>query len=151
MRSKFDSSKDTLDHISKVSANIESVVYELRSREGLHDRSKLAEPEKSIFDEVTPKLAKLTYGSDEYKDQLNQMKVALDHHYEVNRHHPEHFENGIQGMNLVDLIEMICDWKAASQRHSDGDIFKSIEINQQRFGYSDDVKQLLINTVKEVL
>ena len=46
----------------------------------------------------------------------------------------------------VQLLEMICDWKASSERHADGDILKSIEINQERFGYSDDLKNILINT-----
>ena len=30
----------------------------------------------------------------------------------------------------------------------DGDIFRSIEINQKRFGYSDDIKALLRNTAE---
>jgi hypothetical protein len=42
---------------------------------------------------------------------------------------------------------MICDWKASSERHEDGDVYKSIEINQDRFGYSDDLKLVLKNTV----
>jgi len=40
---------------------------------------------------MTPKLAGSTYGSEEYKAFLGQMKPALDHHYAVNDHHPEHF------------------------------------------------------------
>jgi hypothetical protein len=56
-------------------------------------------------------------------------------------------ESDISQMNLVDLCEMFCDWIAAGEQHSDGgDIFKSIEINQERFGYSDDIKSILINT-----
>ena len=51
-------------------------------------------------------------------------------------------------MNLMQLIEMMCDWYASSQRHKNGDIFKSIEQNQQRFGYSDEVKTILKNTAK---
>lgn len=51
-------------------------------------------------------------------------------------------------MNLVDIIEMLCDWKAATLRHADGDIYKSIEINQKRFGYSDELKSIFINTIK---
>ena len=50
-------------------------------------------------------------------------------------------------MNLLQLTEMITDWYASSQRHEDGDIFKSIEINQERFGYSDEIKLILINTI----
>ena len=92
-------------------------------------------------------MAKCTYGSEEYKSYLNGLKPALDRHYFNNRHHPEHFDNGIQGMNLIDILEMICDWKASSERHENGDIYKSIEINQKRFGYSDDLKSILKNTV----
>jgi hypothetical protein len=51
-------------------------------------------------------------------------------------------------MNLVDLLEMVCDWKAATLRHANGDIEKSLEINQKRFGYSDELKAILRNTVK---
>jgi hypothetical protein len=50
-------------------------------------------------------------------------------------------------MSLIDLIEMICDWKAATLRHNDGDINKSIELNKDRFGYSDDLAQIFKNTV----
>jgi len=53
-------------------------------------------------------------------------------------------------MSLIDIVEMICDWIAAVERHDDGNIFKSIEINQKRFGYSDDLKNILINTAKEI-
>jgi hypothetical protein len=111
-----------------------------------HDQDKIHNSiEKALFDAFTPKLKDCTYGSDEYKSFLESLKPALTH-YENNRHHPEHFTNGINGMNLIDVLEMICDWKASSERHADGDILKSIEINQKRFGYSDDLKNILINT-----
>jgi hypothetical protein len=87
--------------------------------------------------------------SDEYKGFLKEMNVALDHHYKNNPHHPEHHENGIQGMTLVDLLEMICDWKAASMRHSDGNIVESIKCNKDRFGYSSELEQILLNTVNK--
>jgi len=115
-----------------------------------HDRSKLQSPEKEIFDEWTPKLKGTTYGSPEYAEMLKKIKPATDHHYSVNSHHPEHFEDGIRGMSLLDIIEMLVDWKAATLRHADGDIMKSIEINQGRFGYSDELKQIFINTIKEM-
>jgi len=56
-------------------------------------------------------------------------------------------DKGLHGMSLLDLLEMLCDWKAATLRHNDGDIRKSIEINQRRFGYSDELKQILLNTL----
>lgn len=123
-------------------------VLELRGRK--HDNSKLEDPEQSIFVEYTPKLKNSTYGSEEYNRFLKEMKPALDHHYANNRHHPEHFENGIKDMNLIDLIEMFFDWFAAAKRHSNGDIYKSIEINKKRFGYDDLLAQILKNTAEYI-
>lgn len=139
--------KDTTEHINNVKEFMNRLIVEMLKRANDHDKSKLELPEIGIFTEYTPKLKHSTYGSDEYKEFLKCMGVALKHHYENNRHHPEHFENGIKGMTLVDLVEMLCDWKAATLRHDDGDIRKSIEINQKRFGYSDELKSIMLNTI----
>jgi hypothetical protein len=144
----YDSTNDTQDHIAQVRRFINVAVMDLISRAANHDQSKLEEPEKPLFDVLTPRLKKLTYGSDEYKASLDELKVALSHHYENNDHHPEFWgEKGIKGMNLISLLELLCDWKAATLRHADGDIRRSIEINQQRFGYSDELKGILLNTL----
>jgi hypothetical protein len=142
-----DSRVQTYMHIHDVQQLLALVIGDLLGRQMVHDLSKLCDPEVSVFDEFTPKLAGTTYGSEEYKSFLVAMKPALDHHYAANSHHPEHYTNGIRGMSLLDLIEMLCDWKAATGRHADGDIRKSIEINQKRFGYSDELKQILLNTL----
>jgi hypothetical protein len=137
----------TIRHIEAVRNHLNTCVRELLNRAEQHDQSKLQNPEREMFDEYTPLLRASTYGSDEYKGFLKGMDKALAHHYANNRHHPEHFENGIQGMNLLDLIEMLCDWKSSTMRHADGDVYKSIEINQKRFGYSDETANFLRNTV----
>jgi len=147
---KYDSTKDTKEHIKKVQAYLKKVIDNLIVRSIYHDKSKLSTPEKEIFDEYTPKLKDSTYGSDEYKEFLKGMDEALEHHYKNNKHHPEHFRNGIKDMTLIDLIEMLVDWKAASERHTNGDICRSIELNQERFGYSDELKIILFNTIKEI-
>jgi len=144
----YNSNIDTAKHIVRVQNLISSVISMLFERGRKHDASKFESPEKEIFDEFTPKLKDSTYGSDEYKCFLAAMKPALDHHYQENRHHPEHFDNGIDGMTLIDLVEMLCDWKAASERHADGDIFKSIDINRKRFNLSDQMYSVLMNTAK---
>ena len=59
-------------------------------------------------------------------------------------------ELGINGMCLIDLLEMLCDWKAATLRHKDGDLRRSIDINQKRFGYSDEMKAILHNTAQRM-
>jgi len=115
-----------------------------------HDASKLESPEFEEFMERTAQLKGMTYGSPEYKKQLDEMKPVLTHHYQNNRHHPEHFEDGVAGMTLVDLVEMFCDWLAAVERHSDGDIFKSIEYNTGRFGLSAQLASVLGNTAERV-
>lgn len=141
-----DSRRDTLKHISTVRAFLSMFIEALEKRAEGHDASKLEEPEKSIFDEYSSRLEELTYGSDEYNEALEGMKVALDHHYAENRHHPEHFEDGIRGMHLIDLLEMFVDWKAATMRHADGDIRESIEKNADRFGYGEDLEAIFQNT-----
>lgn len=138
--------KDTMDHINQVREFMMICITQLTERARIHDQSKLKSPELEIFTEYTPKLKNSTYGSEEYKDFLKGMGTALQHHYENNSHHPEHFENGIRGMNLLDVVEMFCDWKAATLRHADGDIYKSIDHNQKRFGYSDDLAEIFRNT-----
>ena len=143
----YDSRADTLEHIVKVRWILMQMSERLHTRAIHHDASKLEPPEKQIFDKFTPKLRATTYGSDEYKKYLDAMGEGLAHHYKVNSHHPEHYENGIFGMDLLDVVEMLCDWMAAVQRHEDGDIHKSIELNQERFGYSDDLKAIFHNTV----
>jgi hypothetical protein len=146
----YDSTDDIEIHINHVRVFIEMVRGELTVRKYMHDLSKLQEPEKSVIDEFTPKLKASTYGSDEYKGFLKDMGTALQHHYQVNRHHPEHHANGINGMTLVDLVEMLADWKAATMRHADGSMQRSLEINRERFCISDQLYEILQNTVKEM-
>jgi hypothetical protein len=50
-------------------------------------------------------------------------------------------------MNLVDLIEMLCDWKAASTRHNDGNLRRSIEVNGDRFGMSPQLIKIFENSI----
>jgi hypothetical protein len=145
---RYDSTADTLEHINKVSGHLLDAATELAHRSQLHDLSKLQSPEKEMFDEFTPKLAACTYGSDEYKEFLNQLKPALHHHYSNNRHHPEYHSEGVSGMNLFDVMEMFFDWKAATERHNDGCILKSIDINEKRFGINPQLSQIFRNTVK---
>lgn len=169
--------KDTKDHINQVREFLLIMLNELSERAINHDKSKLESPEIEIFTEYTPKLKNSTYGSNEYKGFLEGLGEALKHHYQNNSHHPEHYKkyvcNGcfkefekmpsrcdvcmysqfqeeadIKQMDLLDIVEMFCDWKAATLRHDDGDIYKSIDINQKRFRYSDDLASIFRNTAR---
>ncbi|MGI5066130.1 DUF5662 family protein [Treponema putidum] len=147
----YDSIKDTLLHIKRVNELLLQFTKEIIDRAIKHDNSKLQEPEKPLFDKMTPLLKGLTYGSDDYKKALDELKPALDHHYANNSHHPEHYKNGIDDFTLVDLVEMFIDWKAASERHDDGDIFRSIEINKNRFGISEQLCKIFKNTAAKMM
>lgn len=190
---------ETLKHIEMVMQLLATMQHEITRRMFSHDRSKLESPEMEMFQKFTNRLAGLTYGSEEYKQCLEEMKKsALGHHYENNRHHPEFFEgcpkdedaiaecesvlialkkikvsypddeyafgyasdiieahkktleSNINGMNLVDVLEMVCDWVAACKRHNDGDPWKSLEINTKRFAISPQLSTVIGNTIKQI-
>jgi len=111
----------------------------------IHDFSKLSPKEFSGFVKTIHRLKDSKYGSDEYKELLAIIKPSLDLHYAKNRHHPEYHKNGLQGMGLLDLVELHYDWKSATHRHKTGNMMKSIELNRKRFNMSED----LVNILKE--
>ena len=167
-------------HISRVRDYLLEFQERLHKRGQEHDFSKLSKEELPYFEKYTPFQKTCKYGSDEYKKFLEELSPALDHHYKNNRHHPEHYifyecagcfekyyqtpavcsqcgysifqkRTDISQMSLVDLVEMFCDWIAAGEQHEDGgDIIRSIEINQERFGYTDELKRILINTANYI-
>lgn len=146
----YDSTADTLLHIKRVSQLLNEAAIKLIERGNVHDNSKLQEPEKSEFDRTTPILKTLKYGSDEYKAALADLQSALKHHYENNSHHPEHYPNGVNDFDLFDLVEMFFDWKAATERTKDGNIYSSIKYNKVRFNISDQLCNIFENTAKRL-
>lgn len=150
MGKDYDSKAETLLHIKRVAQLLTEASIELIKRANEHDNSKLDSPEKELFDKYTPLLKGCTYGSDEYKQYLKELKPALDNHYAYNSHHPEHYIDGVNGMNLFDLIEMFFDWKAAGERHDDGNIYKSLEINKGRFQLSEQLFKIMENTARDL-
>jgi hypothetical protein len=141
---------ETQKHIENVRKYIRFMIDKIDMRGVKHDASKLESPEVEVFAEYTPKLNTTPFDSEEYYQNLAKMKPALDHHYAANRHHPEHFVNGINDMTLVDILEMFCDWKASTLRHNDGNLLKSIETNAERFNMEGQLKQILINTARMI-
>lgn len=139
---------DLLEHAQEVAKRIVLMAGELAVRAVNHDRSKFSPEEYSSFVDQTIKLKDIAYGTDEYRQELEKIRPAIDHHYAHNRHHPQHFPDGIQGMNLVDIVEMFCDWHASVLRQKDGNIRKSINLNQKRFGLSDELTQIFFNTLE---
>lgn len=147
-----DSTADTKDHIIKVQHRMNDVLTNLAERAAAHDLTKLEEPEKSAYDRLMEYKAthEVVYGSPEYAESLKLLGPALEHHYAHNSHHPEHWPDGIAGMSLLSIIEMLCDWKAASERTKQGSIAQSLAHNQQRFSIDPQLARILENTVREL-
>lgn len=139
---------ETAQHIIEVNKNIHIFVNELLKRGSEHDHSKLESPEVEIFEEFTKNLSGLTYGTPEYEENLKQIAPALEHHYSVCRHHPAHFKNGINDMNLIDILEMFADWYASTLRTNGGNIRKSIEHNAKRFKIDEQLTKIFENTIE---
>jgi hypothetical protein len=51
-------------------------------------------------------------------------------------------------MTLVDMLEMVADWKASSHRQDTGNILYSLVENKERFGISDQLYQIIQNTIE---
>lgn len=146
---EYDSTIDARSHITTVNRFMSKIIVELEKRSTYHDASKLEEPEKSCYDKYIPLLKEAKYGTPEYLEiRKNMEKEGLKHHYEANRHHPEHFKDGINDMTLVDIVEMFIDWQAASQR-SDTGFKEGLKSNRKRYGINEQLYRIFLNTDKE--
>lgn len=144
---KADYKFEVIKHNGMVRDFISIILCELLDRASKHDTSKLVDPELSLFSKNYHNLKSYEYASKEYFDCLVKLKPAIETHHGANRHHPEHFKDGISGMNLIDLIEMVCDWKAATLITKNGDIFSSLDKNRERFNFGTELYSILKNTV----
>lgn len=146
--------EETRHHIARVNHYLNKFIVGLLKRGEEHDQSKLEQPEVQIFARHTPlnsdnkpRLSS-SYGSPEYEKLKARMAPALKHHYANNRHHIEYHPNGVEDMNLLDLIEMFCDWKAATERNSDGCLRRSIDINKDKFDFPPVLVKILQNSIQ---
>jgi len=145
-RSSYDSRADTLAHIHRVRDHIDVFVGELLTRGRVHDASKLDEPEKSTFDQINPLLTGVAYGSPEYEAVVERASPALEHHYRRNSHHPEHYRPaGVAGMDLFDLVEMVCDWIASAERESNDGV--KLAYNVHLFAIEPQLASVIANTL----
>lgn len=142
----FDSGEATLRHIRLVSSYLSMFSVELLKRGMIHDSSKLGAVEKPHFDRETQNLRNLKVNTPEYNESLMRLKVALDHHYANNSHHPEHHEHGVADMTLFDLVEMFVDWKAASERTAGQAL--DLESSFERFKFDPQLANIFRQTAK---
>lgn len=141
----------TEKHIDRVRELLTGAIIELSVRAHSHDQSKFDPVELeplAMMQRVIKEQGQAPFGSEEYKRRTAMLKPMLDHHYANNSHHPEHYENGVDGMDLFDVMEMFFDWKAASERgeESSMNIGKACE----RFGVSRQLESIFRNTARRL-
>lgn len=171
--------RETAKHIRRVQELLGEMLKNLHERARVHDESKWSPEEWPYFADATARLRGLTYGSPEYKASLDAIRPGVEHHQRTNSHHPEfrgyaecngcfkRHPDGFLGpcgcgytqftrrsdigaMSLLDLVEMLADWKAAGERHADGSLARSIEVNASRFEIPPPITRLLITTATEL-
>lgn len=138
------------NHILDVRTFIEQIRFSLFLRGRDHDESKLQEPEFTLYEKLSENIKAIEdefgYGSHQYEKYIRDNQDAFYLHFKKNRHHPEYHPNGIDDMNLVDIIELFCDWKAAASKRGKP---VNLDANQKRFGVSDQLIRIFENTLRD--
>ena len=139
---------DVYKHKHAVMRHLSNCAKSLLDRGTYHDDSKLLAVEYASYVEPVWRLntEDIEYGSEEYEKITAAMGPGWEHHKDTNDHHPEH-HGGIQGMNLFQIVEMLCDWIAASSRN-DSDPKKALEFIQDIPG---PLKVILSRTIDAIL
>lgn len=138
-------------HLTELRRGIQRITQELDRRALAHDLSKFGGDEFSGFARINKAAREHPYGSEEYRAGLRQEKPTIDLHYRRNSHHPEHHEVGgvnpaiprygevqprAAAMGFLDLIEMVCDWRAAYLGYGSQGTWEE-NIVRQRERYAD--------------
>ena len=137
-----------LKHRHSVNSKLQYLSRTLKERGEKHDASKLEPPEIDWLIAMD-KEPIYPYGSPEYFEKMRRWEKFFKHHYGNNRHHPSHFEHGIEGMNLIDLCEYCCDIISYYDEMHPDQAFASLEAQRERFGMDEQLTCILKNTLLE--
>jgi len=148
METEFEVLLDVIRHVSEVQENMEDIAHDLKMRSISHDRSKFDDPEFSTFVRTRPEFRVANYGTPEYEAVVEKAREGVDHHYANNRHHTAYHPNGVKDMNLLDLLEMLADWKAASRRSPDLTFMDSLPRAFKKYEMDETIQTLMRNTIE---
>lgn len=125
-------------HITEVRRAILRVRHDLESRAEAHDLSKWSPEEFPGFTRINATARQHPYGSEEYKASIRAEKPTVKRHQEGNSHHPEAHEPFLYEMGWLDLIEMVCDWWAASQTYGTTPWPEVLQRQRERWKWSPE-------------
>lgn len=141
----------TIAHIANVQEKITNFCFLMQGRGLRHDASKFEPEEAGPLQELQDLIDRegpAAFGSEEYARRSKILGGMTTHHYARNSHHPEHYPNGIAGMNLMDLVEMFLDWKAASERGQDPAM--NLTFLARKYSIDPMLLSILQNTAREL-
>lgn len=144
----FKTINNIIKHRKSVKAKLDFISEEIKKRGEDHDLSKLQQPELGWLIQMD-KEPKYQYGTPEYFEKMKKWQKFFIHHYINNRHHPDHFKFGICDMTLVDLCEYMADIISYYDEMHVGDALKTVEEQKERFGFDEQLSQILKNTLLE--
>ncbi len=147
MNTELDFLCETILHVSEVSENMEVIASELRKRGIAHDRTKFQSLEFDAFVSTREQFKKANYGTPEYQACVDAVKPAVDHHHQNNQHHTGFHPNGVSDMSLIDLAEMVADWKAAERRSPDKKLVDTLDYAFNKYGIGEQLGRILKNTL----
>ena len=137
-------------HIEGVQNYLKTIGLIITTRGYEHDSSKVSDEEYKYF-KMANSIDRNQFKT--YEEYLDYVKPTLDkglkHHYEYNRHHPEHFDNGVNDMTLIDIIEMIIDWKVSIEQNGKK-LEDEIGYNFDKYNISDQLKKIIMNTFEYI-
>jgi hypothetical protein len=150
---EFKAILEMLEHRIEVQAKLQQISTELQYRAVRHDVSKYTFDEFEGFVDLKIVARTYPYGSPEYETTLKGPALGL--HFAANSHHPEHYENGFDGMSFMDIIELVCDWKATNEVRSRKKLTEitweeSLVKAQERFKFDDKYLWLIKLIAKEL-
>lgn len=124
-----------LQHIMTVQGLLTDIAQKLSKRASLHDLSKLDSDELGGMVEINLIADEYGLNSPEYMEALKGPAIQL--HRSRHPHHPEYHKGGFQDMSSLDVIEMVCDWKAANMLRGHPEWIRSVDMMVERLELSD--------------
>jgi len=133
-------------HQRRVGTLLNKIASNLNNRAIYHDASKWQDAELVPLLFIADQYNRVEYNSPAYHSLRKLIAPAIEHHEKGNRHHLGHFNNDISKMNLLDIIEMLADWKAASEKNG-GDVYNALERTAEQYKWPKELISILQNTL----
>ncbi len=142
------STRDSIiNHRRAVQRWMQQFAITLLRRAENHDNSKLKSPEFELWEQMDSE-PKYAYGTKEYFEKMDRYRPLFELHWKNNRHHPEHFERSYDDIDLIDILEMICDWLSYKDNLTYTQASELVSMQCERYNFSEELRELILNTLK---